>query len=74
MPANLFQEMQAIFPKHPLQAGEVLSVSGGLATVLLPGGWEIKALGPATVGGHVFVRGGVIEGEAPSLAAVLIEI
>ena len=39
----------------------------GVATVDLPGGGRLQARGDAQAGQRVFVRNGVIEGEAPNL-------
>ena len=58
------------------EIGEVTAIDAGgdLATVQLPGGGVLQVRGKAEVGKNVFVRNGVIEGEAPSLPLVLIEI
>ncbi len=74
MSGNLFQAFKKVFPDHPLQVGEVTAVDGDLATVTLPGGGVLQARGAATLGAQVFVRDGVIEGEAPALPLVVIEI
>lgn len=72
--SNLFKQLMALMPDPALQVGVVAAVSGGIADVTLPGGGVIKARGDATVGDSVFVRGGVIEGQAPSLSIVTIEV
>ena len=64
---NLYQQFKAVFPDAPLFVGTVQSVSGGVATVLLPDGGILRARGDATVGTQVWVRDGVLEGEAPAL-------
>ena len=46
------------------------AVDGDTATITLPGGGVLQARGQATVGQRVFVRDGVIEGEAPALTYV----
>lgn len=74
MSGNLFQAFKKVFPDQPLQVGEVTAVDGDLATVTLPGGGVLQARGAATLGAQVFVRDGVIEGEAPALPLVVIEI
>jgi hypothetical protein len=71
---NLFRQFLNLLPDPALQVGDVTSVVDGIATVALPGGGTIQARGTATVGQAVFVRGGVIEGPAPSLTVVLIEV
>jgi len=42
--------------------------------VQLPGGGVLQARGAAVVGDHVFVRDGLIEGLAPSLPIVSIDV
>ncbi|WP_390211430.1 hypothetical protein [Undibacterium danionis] len=42
--------------------------------IQLPGGAYITARGVSTVGNKVFVRDGVIEGVAPTLTVVTVEI
>ena len=67
---NIYRQFLDLLPKRPLQIGEVAAVDAGVATITLPGGGVIQARGQATVGQRVFVRGGVIEGPAPSLTYV----
>ncbi len=64
---NLYQQFKAVFPDAPLFVGTVQSVSGGVATVLLPDGGVLRARGTAAIGAQVWVRDGVLEGEAPAL-------
>ena len=71
---NLYDQFRQLIPDPPLQAGTVVSVGNGVATVALPGGGLIRARGNATVGQTVFVRDEVIEGIAPSLPLELIDI
>ena len=54
-------------PQRPLEVGHVVAASGGLTTVMLPGGGVIQARGVATVGQRVFVLDGAIDGPAPTL-------
>lgn len=71
---NPWKALQGLLSGPPLQAGVVLVVVDGLATIELPGGGRIAATGAATIGQTVFVRGGVIEGEATDLPIELIDI
>lgn len=71
---NLYKVFRDLIPEPALQVGTVLSVSGGVASLELPGGGILKARGEATVGQRVFVRDGVIESAAPNLPVELIEI
>ena len=72
--SNLFKAFTDLLPARPLQVGTVLSVSGGIATVELPGGGILQARGAATAGQRVFVRDGLIEGLAPDLPVEVIEV
>lgn len=72
--SNLFKAFTDLLPARPLQVGIVLSVSGGFATVELPGGGILQARGAATAGQRVFVRDGLIEVAAPNLPIEVIEV
>ena len=67
---NPFRVFMDLMPARPLQVGTVTAVDDGMATITLPGGGILQARGQATVGQRVFVRDGVIEGEAPALTYV----
>ena len=67
---NPFRQFLDLMPARPLQVGTVTAVDGETATITLPGGGVLQARGQATVGQRVFVRDGVIEGEAPTLIYV----
>lgn len=71
---NPWKALQALVAGPALQAGVVLSIDGGVATIQLPGGGIVQALGEATVGQTVFFRGNAIEGEASALPIEVIEI
>lgn len=70
---NPYRSLLALLPDAPLQVGEVVLVDD-LVSIELPGGGIAKARGDATVGDRVFFRDGVIEGPAPALTTVLIEV
>jgi len=72
--SNLFRQFLDLIPDPALQVGEVLFITSGIATIELPGGGRITARGEATVGQKVFVRNGLIEGQAPNLTVSLIEV
>lgn len=74
MSANLFTLFRKLIPSYPLQVGTVQSISGGVATLEMPGGGLLQARGAATVGQLVFVQDGVIQGVAPSLTVELIDV
>jgi hypothetical protein len=72
---NPWKQLQNLVSGPPLQAGVVLSIEDGIATIELPGGGRIQARGVAEAGQTVFVRGDVIEGEAAGdLPIEIIEI
>ena len=69
---NLYQQFKAVFPDAPLFVGTVQSVSGGVATVELPDGGILRARGSAAIGAQVWVRDGVLEGDAPALPVAVV--
>lgn len=71
---NIYRVFLDLLPARPLQIGVVTSVDGDVATLELPGGGVLTARGVGAVGDQVFVRDGVIEGQAPSMPVVQIEI
>ena len=74
MTTNLWKRLKQLLPDSPLLVGEVDSVSTYGAIVRLPDGSLVSVRGSAAVGQNVFIRDGIIEGQAPMLSAVLIEI
>lgn len=71
---NVYRDFIDLLPPRPLQVGTVLSISGDVSTIQLPSGGILQARGQATVGQHVFVRDGLIEGTAPNLTVVVIAV
>lgn len=71
---NLWKRLKLLLPEPPLLVGTVDSVSSFGAVVLLPDGSAVSVRGDAAVGQQVFIRDGVIEGQAPALPTVIIEI
>lgn len=57
-----------------LQAGTISGVSSSQVMVTLPDGSVVSAIGSGSVGQRVYVRAGVIEGDAPNLPVVVVEI
>lgn len=74
MSSNPYAKLIALLPQNPLQVGTVASVTGGVATITLPGGGVAQARGTASVGARVFFKAGAIEGDAPALPIELIEV
>lgn len=68
--SNIYRQFLDLIPARPLEVGEVIAISSGVATIELPGGNIIQARGEALVNQRVFVRDGNIEGTAPTLTYV----
>ena len=64
---NPWRQFEALLPTSPLLIGTVV-------TVELLGGGLLRVSGSAAVGDRVFVREGQIEGPAPTLPTVDIDI
>lgn len=71
---NPLAQFLALLPARPLQVGTVSAITGGTATIDLPGGGQVQARGTTAVGARVFVRDGAIEGNAPALLYVEAEV
>lgn len=74
---NLYRALRELLPDSPLQVATVASVnlSAGTSTVTWPGGAQQVVRGASVaVSGKAFVRDGVIEGPAPDLDFLTIEV
>lgn len=71
---NPLKQLKELIGSAPLQVGTVIAVVGTEITVQLPGDGVVSARGSAVVDDVVYVRDGVIEGLAPSLAIHTITI
>jgi hypothetical protein len=72
---NLWSNFQSLIPKAPLLVGEVIGVnSNGTCSVTMPGGGNMRVIGASTVGKKVFIKDGVIQGEAPDLDYYELEV
>jgi len=72
--SNDLSRLRALIHQDALQVGDVTDSADGMCTVELPGGGVIRARGVATIGSRVFVRGGLVEGAAPSLPLIVLEV
>ena len=74
--SNLHRALRELLPEAPLLVASVVAINAdNTVTVTFPGGTRQRVRGrDATVGGNVFVRSGVIEGAAPALTALTIEV
>jgi hypothetical protein len=72
---NLWRQFRDLLPEAPLLVGTVAARhTDGTATVELLDGGLLRVRGGASVGDRVFVRDGRIEGEAPPLPHLDIEV
>jgi hypothetical protein len=74
--ANLAKLLEAVIPKSPRYVGTVTTHNGdGTSNVELPAGGVLRVRGQAVaVGEKAFVQDGKIDGAAPDLPVVDIEI
>lgn len=72
--ANSYRTLVDLLPQRPLLVGTVTATDGDVRVVTLPGGGIVRARGDAGIGDRVFVRDHAIEGPAPSLTTVFIEV
>lgn len=74
MSYNPLSALRGLFPQPRLQVGVVMQIVDGTATLELYDGSTIRARGSAAVGDTVYIRNNLIEGPAPALAVIEIEI
>ncbi|MGY8903704.1 MAG: hypothetical protein ACKVIH_04055 [Burkholderiales bacterium] len=77
MSTNLFRALRELLPQSPLLVATVISVqpTEGTSIVEYPGSSQQTVRGTeVAAGSQVFVRSGVIEGQAPALTAITIEV
>ena len=77
MSTNLYRALRELLPEAPLQAATVVEVhtATGESTIEWPGGSQQRVRGTGVAApNRAFVRDGVIEGPAPALAFVEIEV
>jgi hypothetical protein len=72
---NIWRLFSDLLPNSPRLIGTVAVDHGdGTATITLLDGGVLRVKGSATAGQRVFVRDGRIEGDAPDLTQIQIEI
>lgn len=72
---NLWRRFQQLAnPPTLTTVGVVVSADFGECTVQFPGGSTMRVQGTGTVGTHYYIRDGRLDGEAPMLVVVEIEI
>lgn len=74
---NLYRALRELLPDAPLLVATVITVNApeGTSTVQYPGGNQQRVRGTSEApASQVFVRNGIIEGAAPALTALTIEV
>ncbi len=73
---NAWREFRALLPAPPLYVVEVTAHNAdGTSTVEFPTGQDFQVRGQSVaIGAFAFVRNGVIEGEAPAVAPVTLDV
>ena len=75
MSLNLYRQLRELLPEPALTVATVAAThTDGTVTVTYPGGAQQRVRGDSTVGQNVFVRAGQVEGQAPNLDSVTIEV
>ena len=74
MSTNPYKLLRDLLPEAPLQVGTVVAYANGVATIELEGGGFTTARGNTSVSQRVFFRDNTVEGNAPNLTVVEIEI
>ena len=71
---NFYKQFKDLLPSDPLLIGEVVAASTGRVTVQFLDGSLAFARGTGLVGNKVFIKGGYVQGDAPNLTVVEIEV
>ncbi len=70
MAVNLWRRWKDLQSDDPILVADVVALDTGRALVQFPGGSTTWILGTGTKGGRVFVQGGKVQSDAPTLALV----
>lgn len=71
---NLFKRFSDLTGRSLRTVGTCLSADDGECTIQYPGGSFVRVKGAGTVGNRYFVLDGRLDGEAPGLASLEIEV
>ena len=72
---NLYRALRELLPEPALLVATVTAINpDGTRSVEFPGGGTQRVRGTAALAASVFVRDGVIEGDAPALTPLVIEL
>lgn len=71
---NLYQRFSDLSNRSARTVGTCISAKFGSCVIQYPGGALVEARGAGTVGQSYFVRDGRLDGEAPNLPILEIEV
>jgi hypothetical protein len=75
MQTNLYRALRDLLPEPALLVATVTAINADdTLTVTFPGGGTQRVRGDAAVNDRVFVRAGVVEGPAPALTLLTIDV
>lgn len=75
MQTNLYRALRDLLPEPALLVATVTTINADdTLTVTFPGGGTQRVRGEAAVSDQVFVRAGVVEGPAPALTFLTIDV
>ena len=74
MSKNLFRRFSDLTGRSLRTVGIVISSEFNECTIQYPGGSLVRVKGAGTVGQRYFVLAGKLDGEAPALVAVVVEV
>lgn len=75
MQTNLYRALRDLLPEPALLVATVTAINADdTLTVTFPGGGTQRVRGDAAVTDRVFVRAGVVEGPAPALTFLTIDV
>ena len=73
---NVYKKMrQLLVNQDPRLIGKVVTVSGGRSIIQTPSGGLVTVVGTGVaVGGMAYYKGGVLEGEAPTMTTYEVDV
>lgn len=71
---NLYKRLLNLVAGPPMDVGHVLSIEPDGVIIEVLNGAQLRIRGTAAVGDWVYVRGGAVDGPAPNLPGVEIEV
>ena len=71
---NIYKRFSDLTGRTLRTVGTCLSADFGECTIQYPGGSLVRVKGAGTVGQRYFVLAGKLDGEAPALVAVVVEV